>query len=333
MSLLQRLFGPNIDKLKERQDVDGLRAVIDSDASPEVKAAAVSALADIGDEPALAAVVEAFARASGELSQAAEAALKGLGPAAGDLLAGVLGQAVGERALAALLDLDEAALEPLCTAAGEGDDAARLQALEGLLALDRRLEGDEEVRETAFRTLLAALGDGSAACRSRAAAGLESYADERAARALAAQLKDGDEAVRAACRQALAGLGAGAVPHLADALRDRNPKSQRLAAELLGELGGGDVPGEDRLDALRALLERAGRGPVEIRTAVGQALERIPADDVLGGQLELLADPERGDRDEVLELIQGLLEHAAVSPGRRAAAERQVRDLGFGEES
>jgi len=329
MNVLRRLFRPNIAKLKENRDLGKLRSVVASGAASELRVEAVEALAALADEPARTALVEAFVTGGDEVSQAAETALRNLGPEAAEQLAGAVGTAVGGRAVDALLDLGAAALEPLRSATGAADEKTRLQALDGLLELDRRLCGQEDVREPVFRTLLASLGDRSPACRARAASGLEAMGDGRAGRALAAQLKDRDEAVRGACRKALAALGATAVPHLVGALRDRNPNSRRLAAELLGETCSPAAAVDVRLEALAALVERARDGNAEIREAVGRALQRIPAGDAVASQLALLADPERGDRDATLELVKGLLEHAVADPGQRAAAIRRIRDLGF----
>ncbi|MEN8164849.1 MAG: hypothetical protein ABFS37_12025, partial [Acidobacteriota bacterium] len=122
------------------------------------------------------------------------------------------------------------------------------------------------------------------------------------------------DAVRTACRQALQAIGEPAVPYLLDALRDRNMNSRRLAAELLGEVCGGEVAADSRRVALLGLVDRASDSKTEIAAAVHRALETIPSDAVIAEQLEWLADPERSDHEEIEEFLTQILEHGGLKP-------------------
>jgi len=328
MSLLQRFFGPKVPRLEEQGDIDGLIAVVESDVGDDTRIAALEALARLGDDRAVAALVAALGDASVNVAGAAETAVRALGPAAAEVLVVGLGGDLGDRVLAVLTDLKGAAVEPLRGATSAPDQQARLRALTGLLELEGRLE-EPEVRETVFRTLLASLGDRSPVCRIVAASGLENLGDARAGRALAAQLKDGDEGVRTACFRALRMIGEPAVPYLVDALADRNSNSRRLAAELLGEVCGAHAETEDRREALAALVLRVEDRDADVSGAVLGALEAIPSAEVIAEQLELLADPERSDRDEILSFLTQLIDNASVDPDQRTAAVERIRSLGF----
>jgi HEAT repeat protein len=234
----------------------------------------------------------------------------------------------GDAALGLLLNLGDQAIELLRGACSDQDEAIRLRALGALVELDTRLAHDE-VRESLFRALLAALGDRSARCRVFAATRLEALSNPKAARALASQLKDGDDTVRAACRQALLAIGEPSVPYLLDALGDRNINSRRLAAELLGEICGGKVTVDSQRVALLGLIDRASDGNAEIATAIHRALEMIPSDAVIATQLEWLADPERSDHEEIGEFLTRMLAHGALDPESKNRIVERMSALGF----
>jgi len=210
------------------------------------------------------------------------------------------------------LNLGDQAIELLRGACSDQDGAIRLRALGALVELDSGLN-NHEVRESLFRALLAALGDRSVECRVFAATRLEALGNPKAARALSSQLKDGDDTVRAACRQALLAIGEPAVPYFLDALSDRNRNSRRLGAELLGEVCGGDVSLDSRRVALLGLVDRAADGNAEIATAVHRSLETIPSDEVITEQLEWLADPERSDHEEIEEFLTQMVEQGGLT--------------------
>jgi len=323
MGILGNLFGPKIDKLKERGDVEGLEAILASDAKLEHRVDAIDALVALEGGSIAAILTAALGDADPAVDEAAETALRNLGANAADALAAGLGQPIGDRALGLLLDLGDAGAEPLQNATHNDDEACRHRAISGLLAL-AKTTGDESTRELCFRSVLAALGDKASGCRAEAAAGLAAFGDPRAAKALAAQLKDGDETVRMACRRTLGEIGSSAVPYLGDALADRNANSRLAAAELLTEIDAAPVEVQDRQAVLVTLLDLLDSKDAALGKAVTTAVERIPAGDVIDMQLERLEDPNSEGREETESLVRKLLEHGAIGPGERQAADRRL---------
>ncbi len=326
MGLLGNLFKPKIEKLRERGDIDGLETVLASNARTEQRIEAMDALVELGADNVGEALVATLGDADPAVDQAAEKALHGLGAAAAEALAAGLGQPIGDRALGLLLGLGDACGEPLQTAAQNDDEACRNRAIAGLLSIAGTTD-DEATRELAFRTILAALGDKAPACRAVAASGLAAFGDPRAAKALAAQLKDGDETVREACRNTLSQIGSPAVPYLGYALADRNPNSRLLAAGLLAEVDAAPVGVEDRQAVLVTLMELIGTKDGDLGTAVATAVKRIPAADVIEMQLDRLEDPNSDEREETEDFVRQLLGHGAVDPREREAADRRLTEI------
>lgn len=313
MGLFDRLLRPNISKLESHGDIEALAKLVDSDDRSDVRTAAIEALARIGGPQSTQSLVGALFIDDPDVVRASETAITSFGLAAGTELVEALGRPGDDVALDILLKLGEEAVEFMRAACSHQDEATRLRALGGLVELDARLD-DHTVRETLFRALLAALGDRSVDCRVLAAGTLGGLSDGRASRALAAQLKDGDENVRAACRKALEAIGEPAVPYLLDALADRNANSKRLAAELLEVVCCHEVRIESRRVALSALADRASDSNTEIAAAVHQALETIPSGAVISEQLEWLADPDRSDHEDIEEFLTLMLAHGGLSP-------------------
>jgi HEAT repeat protein len=322
MAFLTKLFGPNIDKLKERGDGEALREIV-SGGKAEHRVEAISALVELEDGGASEALASALGDSDPAVDRAAESALRDLGVQAADALAAGLSRPIGDRALGLLRDLGDAGAEPLRNAAASDEEAGRRRAVSGLLDLAATTR-DDATRELCFRTVLAALGDRAPACRARAARGLSSLGDPRAARALAAQLKDGDETVRAACRSTLAEIGSPAVPYLVDALADRNRNSRLLAAGLLAEIDTAPVEVQDRQALLVTLFDLLDSKDDALAEAASTAIGGIPAVDVIEAQLERLEDPNSDEREETESLVRRLLEHGAVDPVQREAANRRL---------
>ncbi len=328
MRLFDRLLKPNISKLENHGDAEALAKLVESDDRRDLRIAAIEALTRIGSSEAIGPLVKALSDSDGEVARAAEKAVAGLGSAAGAALIGTLGEQGSDAALGMLLKLGEEAVELLRAACSDQDETIRLEALGALVKLDARNNNDE-VLENLFRALLAALGDRSAECRVLAATRLEALSDARAGRALAAQLKDGDDTVRTACRQALLAIGEPAVPHLLDALADRNANSRRMAAELLSEVCRTEAGIKSRRVALSALLDRASDSNAEIAMAVHRALEIIPSEAVITEQLEWLADPERSDHEEIEEFLTRMLAHGALTAEVKTRVAERANALGF----
>jgi len=323
MGLLNNLFGPKIDKLKERGDVKGLEAILASDAKPEHRVDAIDALVELEGGNIAAVLAAALGDADPAVDQAAEKALRSLGADAAEALAAGLARPIGDRALSLLLDLGDASAEPLQNATHNDDEACRHRAISGLLEL-AGMTGKEATRELCFRTVLAALGDKAPTCRTEAATGLAAFDDPRAAKALAAQLKDGDETVRTACRKTLGEIGSPAVPYLVGALADRNANSKLAAAELLAEIDTAPVEVQDRQAVLVTLVDLLGSKDAAFGKAVATAVESIPVGDVIDMQLERLEDPNSDEREETESLVRKLLEHGAIDPRERQAADRRL---------
>ena len=328
MGLFDRLLRPNITKLESHGDVEALAKLVESDDRQDLRTAAIEALAGIGGPQAAECLVKALDDDDPEVAQSAGKAVAGLGFAAGPALIRALGGPGGDAVQGLLINLGDQAVELMRGACSDQDETTRLRALSGLVELDTRLNNDE-VRENLFRALLAALGDRSAGCRVLAATGLEALGDAGASRALAAQLKDGDDTVRTACRQALHAIGEPGVPYLLDALRDRNMNSRRLAAELLGEVCRLEVSSESRRVALSALADRASESNNEIASAVHWALETIPSDAVITEQLKWLADPERSDHEDIEEFLTQMLAHGTLKPEFKNRIVEKMTALGF----
>lgn len=312
MGLFDRLLGPNINKLESNGDIDALARLVTSDDHRKLRTAAIEALARIGKPQATQTLVGAMFNDDPDAKQAAETAVTALGSAAGPELVETLGRPGDDVALGLLLDLDEEGVEFLRSACSHQNEATRTRALKGLIELDTTLD-NPEVREVLFRALLAALGDRSADCRVIAAGTLGTISDKRASRALASQLKDGDENVRNACREALETIGEPAVPSLLDALADRNVNSKRLAAELLEVVCCREVEAESRRVALFALADHASGSNTDHAAAVRQAIQAIPSDTVISEQLEWLADPERSDHEDIEDFLTMMLKYGGLS--------------------
>ncbi len=327
MGLFNRLLKPNITKLESHGDVEALAKLVESDDRRDLRCTAIEALARIGGPAAAEPLVRALSDDDSDVARIAKKVIAGLGLESGTWLIGALGGPGGDAAKDLLLNLGPEAVKLLRGACSDQDEAIRLQALGALVDLDAGLNNDE-VRESLFRALLAALGDRSAGCRVLAATRLETLGNAKAGRALASQLKDGDDAVRTACRQALLAIGEPAVPYLLDALQDRNMNSRRLAAELLGEVCGGEAAVDSRRVALLGLIDRASDSNAELAAAVHSALEMIPSDAVIAEQLEWLADQERSDHEDIEEFLTQMLAHGGLRPEFKNRIVERMNALG-----
>ncbi len=325
MGLFDKLLKPNITKLESHGDIEALANLVESDDRRDLRITAIEALARIGGPKTTDRLVRTLGSDDADVAGSAGKAIAGLGLAAGSALVGALGGPGVDAAKGLLLNLGDEAVELLRGACSDQDEAIRLQALGTLVDLDAGLDNDE-VRESLFRALLAALGDRSAECRVFAATRLEALGNPKAGRALASQLKDGDDTVRTACRHALLAIGEPAVPYLLDALADRNMNSRRLAAELLGEVCGGKVTVDSQRVALLGLIDRASDGNAEIAAAVHRALEAIPSDAVITEQLEWLAAPERSEHAEIEQFLAQRQAPGGISPeAKKRIAENMSR--------
>jgi HEAT repeat protein len=324
MSLFGRLLKPNVKKLESHGNVEALADLVESDEPGDLRRAAIEALGRIGGPEVTAPLIAAIGDQDDDVARAAEEAVAALEPLPGSELVEALSGPGADAALRILLGLDADAVEWIHNACSHADEAVRHRALGVLVDLEAE-HGTPEVREMLFRTLLATLGDRSPRCRVLAATRLEDLGDPKAGRALAAQLKDGDETVREACRQALLAIGEPAVPNILDALADRNTNSRRIAAEVLGDVCSGEVSQKSRRITLFALAERASDANTEIAAAVHQALRAIPNEAVITAQLGYLAAEEQpSDPEEIEDFLGRMLKYAPVSPGLGTQIEKVI---------
>ncbi len=274
MGLIERLIGPNVDKLLARGDLQGLTRLLGHE-RPQLRARAVGALAELDDSTAVEHLVAALGDPDDGVATAVSSALQHFADRATASLGAALGndqEVIGKRALGLLLQLDPPPAETLVEACQGGNDRARTLAPPPLAELLPRLDG--EVKERGFRALLAALGDRRPETRSTAAGGLGELADARAAKALTAQLKDGTETVRAACADALQRIGPPVLPYLVDALGDRNANARAGAARLLG-LVAADADRQALSEASERLQEAAADRDPKVREQASAAMQRL----------------------------------------------------------
>ena len=60
-----------------------------------------------------------------------------------------------------------------------------------------------------------------------------------------------------------------------------------------------------------------------------RALETIPKDGVIAARLELLADPERSDHEDIQEFLNQMLTHGALTPESKARITERMSSLVF----
>jgi HEAT repeat protein len=326
MGLVERLFRPKVERLATAGDIEGLRAIATSEGKLEQRIAAIDALVELGKGSVTAVLVSLLGDSEPKVADTAERVLRGLGAEAAQDLAAALATPEGDRALDLLLGIGDACAEALHEAASHDDETVRHRVISGVLELAADTD-DEETHELCFRTLLASLGDREPSCRAEAAAGLATFSDPRAARALAAQLKDGDETVRTACRDTLATIGSPAFPYLIDAVADRNANSRLLAAELLAKIDSEPADVQERQAALKALLALRTSADGALTDAVEGAIRSIPATDVVEQQLMRLEDITSDEREETEELVGRLLKHGNIDPRERQSVERRLAEI------
>jgi HEAT repeat protein len=253
VGLIERLLGPNIDKLVAAHDIKRL-VELTKHPKAELRVRAVKALADLDDARVVGVLISTLGDADPEVANAARNALRDAGEQAVSGLEEALGsddETIGAQALELLLEADPPDVTPFVEVLRNGNDRARAVGAEALISLIPQLE-DEESQEASFKAMRVALGDRDPDIRAMVAGGLGRLADDRASKALVAQLKDGTEEVREACADALLNVGSSAIPFLLDALGDRNANARGGAARLLGLLGS-RIDGDRRFSVIERL--------------------------------------------------------------------------------
>jgi len=202
MGIFDRLFKPNVERLREKKNVKGLiKALRHKDW--HVREEAAWALGGIGDARAVEPLIQALMDDS-------------------DVLRRIAAWALGEIG-------DRRAVEPLIQALEDRDPDVQEKAAEALGKI-----GDAR----AVEPLIQALKDKDSDVREKAAEALGKIGDTRAVEHLFQALKDDkDWDVRGKAAEALGEIGEPAVEPLIQALKDEDSVVRRIAAEALGKTG------------------------------------------------------------------------------------------------
>lgn len=249
----------------------------------QVRAAAVTTLARLGDRSALPLIIAALRDPDSRVRSEAARTLGALGDSsATDALSSALGDQSADVRVEATFALgrikDSRALGPLTSLLSDRDPRVSLAAAESLARL-------HDPRAT--RVLVESLSSADWRIRSRATQVLARVAGEgqldQAIGPLAASLADKDPVVRYYAAEALAGIGARAIPALIEALRSHRDSDRDRAARVLWRIGAPAV------DSLMAVLQDKSATP-EMRAASARTLGMIGDKRSIKGLALLLKD-------------------------------------------
>jgi HEAT repeat protein len=249
----------------------------------QVRAAAVTTLARLGDRGAVPPIASALKDNDSRVRSEAARALGTFNDrGATDALIGALRDQSADVRVEATFSLgrlkDARALAPLTLSLSDGDPRVSLAAAESLARL-------QDPRAT--RVLIDSLSSADWRVRSRATQVLARIAGEgmldQAVAPLTIALADKDPVVRYYAAEALVGIGAKAVPSLIQALRSHRQSECDRAARVLWNIGAPAV------DALLGVLQDRTATP-EMRTASASALGMIGDPRAIRGLASLLRD-------------------------------------------
>lgn len=249
----------------------------------QVRAAAVTTLARLGDRSAVPMIIFALRDSDSRVRSEAARTLGALGdPRATDALTGALSDQSADVRIEVTFALgrikDSRAVGPLTSLLSDRDPRVSLAAAESLARL-------HDPRAT--RVLIDSLSSADWRVRSRATQVLARVAGEgsldQAIGPLAAALADKDPVVRYYAAEALAGIGAKAVPALIEGLRSHRDSDRDRAARVLWRIGAPAV------DPLMAVLQDRSSTP-EIRAASARTLGMIGDKRSIKGLALLLKD-------------------------------------------
>jgi HEAT repeat protein len=249
----------------------------------QVRAAAVTTLARLGDRGAVPPIVSALKDSDSRVrSEAARALGTFNDQSATDALIGALRDQSADVRVEATFSLgrlkDSRALAPLTLLLSDGDPRVSLAAAESLARL-------QDPRAT--RVLIDSLSSTDWRVRSRATQVLARIAGEgmldQAVGPLTIALADKDPVVRYYAAEALVGIGAKAIPSLIQALRSHRQSDCDRAARVLWSIG------EAAVDPLLGVLQDRTATP-EMRTASASALGMIGDPRAIRGLASLLRD-------------------------------------------
>ena len=249
----------------------------------QVRAAAVTTLARLGDRGAVPPIILALKDNDSRVRSEAARALGSFSDQNGtDALIGALRDQSADVRVEATFSLgrlkDARALAPLTLSLSDADPRVSLAAAESLARL-------QDPRAT--RVLIDSLSSADWRVRSRATQVLARIAGEgmldQAVAPLTIALADRDPVVRYYAAEALVGIGAKAVPSLIQALYSRRQSDCDRAARVLWNIGGPSV------DPLLGVLQDRNATP-EMRTASASALGMIGDPRAIKGLALLLRD-------------------------------------------
>jgi HEAT repeat protein len=228
------LFKPSVEKMKAKEDVEGLVKALKYTKDCTVRRGAAEALGEIRDSGAVDPLIQASRDEDSGVRWRAAVALGHVGSARAVY---ALAQALKDQerdvrlcAAEALGEIrDAGALGPLIQALRDEDSGVRCKAAVVLGHM-----GDAR----AVHPLAQALKDQDKDVRSCAAKALGEIGNERAVEPLTQALGDRLYAVREEAVRALANIGEPALDSLIGALKHEDRGTRRAAAEALGELGG-----------------------------------------------------------------------------------------------
>ena len=356
MGIFDRLFKPNVERLREKKDVKGLIKALRHE---DVRKEAAEALVNIG-EPAVEPLIQAL---KDEYSDVREEAARALGRIGDKRAVEPLIQAlkdnidVQRRAAWALRKIGEPAVEPLIQALKDEYSDVRWRAAwaldemgwepgddtEKVYYLIAKQEWSElpELGEPAVEPLIQALKDEYSDVRWRAAWALDEMGwepgddtekvyyliakqewselpelGEPAVEPLIQALKDEYSDVRESAAEALAKIGEPAVEPLIQALKDEDWHVQEEAAEALGEIG-------DKR-AVEPLIQALKDEDWHVQEEAAEALGEIGDKRAVEPLIQALKDEDWHVQEEAAEALGEIGDKRAVEPLIQALKDEDV---------
>jgi HEAT repeat protein len=255
MAVLGMFGPPNVEKLKTKGDVGGILKALSYKKNEGVRAAAATALADMGTSAAMEPLIGALADEASQVRRAAAEALDRLHWAPDEGRAGAafhIAKGEWERCTA----MGAPAVEALLTVLRDADPSIAQEAAGAM----------ERIGAPAVGALIASLTSGDVSARGPAAQVLARIG-EPAVSPLIAALKDGDQQLREAAASALRTIRGPAIGPLSELLDDPNADVRGQAASALGDIG------DPR--PLPALMRMLGETSSVNRAAAADALGKI----------------------------------------------------------
>lgn len=243
------LFAPNVEKLKEKGDVNGLVKALGYRDSALVRDKAAQALGELGGPRAVDALITVLNAADPDVCRAAIEALgKIRDERAIKPLVALLREKrpeIRDSVTGALAVFGSPAVKPLLELLKDNDPKVRLTAMDVIVAIGA----------PAVETLCSLLKNTDGLKGSLVAEALGRIGDKRALGALVAALKNKSKEIRSSAAKALGMIGdAGAVQGLLEAMGDKEISVRDSTAEALQKLGWN--PGKDSTGARYLILKQ-----------------------------------------------------------------------------